>query len=124
MANDRQYDYHDGANFHVEDDRKAMNEDRDYMEETAAELDVPMNAVNREESKEERDLGVDNGRTTGFVSLALSIISLFVLPVLLGAAGIVVGFMARRRGAQSLGNWAIGIGAVSILLGIFVLPFF
>nr|WP_279325966.1 DUF308 domain-containing protein [Bacillus sp. FJAT-47783] len=101
-----------------------MNEDRDYMEETAAELDVPMNAVNREESKEERDLGVDNGRTTGFVSLALSIISLFVLPVLLGAAGIVVGFMARRRGAQSLGNWAIGIGAVSILLGIFVLPFF
>ena len=54
----------------------------------------------------------------------LSIISLFVLPVLLGAAGIIVGYIARRRGAQGLGAWAMGIGVVSLVLGIFIIPFF
>jgi hypothetical protein len=36
----------------------------------------------------------------------------------------VLGFVARRRGAESLGAWAIGLGAISIIVGIFVLPFF
>ena len=41
-----------------------------------------------------------------------------------GAAGIIIGFIARRRGATGLGAWAIGIGAVSIIVGIFILQFF
>jgi uncharacterized membrane protein HdeD (DUF308 family) len=49
---------------------------------------------------------------------------LFILPVILGAAGVIVGFIARRRGANALGAWAIGIGIVSIVLGIFITPFF
>jgi uncharacterized membrane protein HdeD (DUF308 family) len=60
----------------------------------------------------------------GFSALALSILSLFVLPVLLGISGIVLGFIARARGAKGLGNWAIGIGAVSLVIGMFVLPFY
>jgi hypothetical protein len=60
----------------------------------------------------------------GTLALALAILSLFVLPILFGAAGIVLGFVARRRGAIGLGAWAIGIGAVSIVIGIFILPFF
>jgi hypothetical protein len=36
----------------------------------------------------------------------------------------VLGFVARRRGAEGLGAWAIGIGAISIILGMFILPFF
>lgn len=60
----------------------------------------------------------------GTLAIALSILSLFVLPILFGAAGIVLGFVARSRGAAGLGAWAIGIGALSIIVGIFVLPFF
>lgn len=125
MANGREYDNHGGTNFREEAEYKAINEDRDdYMEETAAELDLPFNSVDRDGEKEEQEIGTDNSRTMGYVGLALSVISLFVLPVLLGAAGIVVGFMARRRGALTLGSWAIGIGIVSVVLGMFVLPFF
>jgi hypothetical protein len=64
------------------------------------------------------------GRGIAGLALALSILSLFVLPIVMGAAGIIIGFIARRRGATTLGAWAIGIGAVSIIVGMFILPFF
>ncbi|WP_430392865.1 DUF308 domain-containing protein [Bacillus suaedaesalsae] len=67
---------------------------------------------------------VTSGKGIGGLALALSILSLFVLPIVLGAAGIIIGFIARRRGATRLGAWAIGIGAISIIVGMFVLPFF
>lgn len=67
---------------------------------------------------------VTSGKGIGGLALALSILSLFVLPIVLGAAGIIIGFIARRRGATTLGAWAIGIGAISIIVGMFVLPFF
>jgi uncharacterized membrane protein HdeD (DUF308 family) len=60
----------------------------------------------------------------GYLAIVLSVISLFIFPVILGASGIIVGFIARRRGAEALGGWAIGIGIVSLILGIFILPFF
>ncbi|MBO1512297.1 hypothetical protein I7822_11525 [Metabacillus sp. BG109] len=99
----------------------------DFKEETAAEIAAPVNlrrdyaVVDREA---DRDEVVGEGRGMGYLALALSIISLFILPVILGAAGIIVGFIARRRGANALGAWAIGIGAISIILGIFIMPFF
>lgn len=113
--------------------------DHDHLEETSAELAAPMTydgtAMDRrtpeigrnyggsyQEARDTRD--ETDGRGVGYIGLALSILSLFVFPVLLGAAGIIVGFIARRRGAGSLGGWAIGIGVVSILLGMFVRPYF
>lgn len=93
---------------------------RDYLEETSAEMAAPV---------DNRDIGRDveataeGGRGWGYTAIALSIISLFILPVLFGAAGIVLGFVARRRGAEGLGATAIGIGAVAIIIGLFILPF-
>ena len=98
--------------------------DTNYIEETSAEIAAPVTlGRDREDGREEDDEAV-SGRGIGFAALALSIISLFVLPVLFGAAGIVLGFIARRRGAKSLGNWAIGLGIVSIIVGLFIAPFF
>jgi hypothetical protein len=94
--------------------------DEIYQEETAAEIAVPVPAVRRRGSDEETITG---GRGLAWSALALSILSLFILPVLFGAAGIVLGFVARRRGS-SIGTWAIGIGMISILVGLFILPFF
>jgi hypothetical protein len=94
--------------------------DEYYQEETAAEIAAPVPVVRRRGSDEETETG---GRGLAYSALALSILSLFILPVLFGAAGIILGFMARRRGS-ALGSWAIGIGVISILVGIFILPFF
>ncbi len=78
----------------------------------------------KEETAEMNEDDVTAGRGIGTFAIVLSILSLFFLPVLLGAAGIVVGFISRRSGATSLGNWAIGIGAISILMTVFFSPFF
>ncbi|WP_413231353.1 MULTISPECIES: DUF4190 domain-containing protein [Mesobacillus] len=91
-----------------------------YQEETAAEIAAPAPPAINRRSEEESTTG---GRGLAYSALALSILSLFILPVLFGAAGIVLGFMARRRGS-AIGSWAIGIGTISILVGIFILPFF
>ncbi|HZH59721.1 MAG TPA: DUF4190 domain-containing protein [Metabacillus sp.] len=99
----------------------------DYETEAAAEIAAPVNSGRTyDRADTDADLGerVGEGRGIGYLALALSIISLFILPVILGAAGIIVGFIARRRGALGTGAWAIGIGAVSIILGIFIMPFF
>lgn len=92
-----------------------------FREETAAEIAAPV-TVNRREVRTEDTAG-EGGGVLGLSALALSILSLFVFPVLFGAAGIILGFIARSRGAAS-GTWAITVGAISLILGIFVLPFF
>lgn len=98
-----------------------------FMEETAAEVAVPVaasgNYAERNRLEAERE-DAGEGTGVGWGALILSILSLFFLPVLLGAAGVILGFIARRRGASTLGAWAIGIGIVSIVIGVFILPFF
>jgi hypothetical protein len=114
--------------FEYVDPNLGANADSSYNEETAAEVAAPINygTTKRDANYEgnNTDDKVAGGAGLGWLALALSIISLFVMPVLLGAAGIIIGFIARRRGATGLGAWAIGIGAVSIIVGIFILPFF
>jgi|SRR4051812_21961401 hypothetical protein len=92
-----------------------------YHEETAAEISQPMTFKKQESGSNSK--AKEGGNAIGFAAIALSILSLFVFPVLFGAAGIVLGFVARRRGATS-GTWAVTIGAISLILGIFILPFF
>jgi hypothetical protein len=120
----------------------AQSADPYSREEYAAEVAPNVIDLNRREKETvrpdttERDLNeglnvsetnvddVTGGRGIAGLALALSILSLFVMPIILGAAGIIIGFIARRRGATTLGAWAIGIGAVSIIVGLFILPFF
>ncbi|WP_221565599.1 DUF308 domain-containing protein [Alkalihalobacillus sp. TS-13] len=104
--------------------------EEDFMEETAAEV-LPLPEQERVMDKEREDSYNNDadpedteGRGVGIFAIALSILSLFFLPVLLGAAGIIVGFFARRRGARTLGNWAIGLGIASIVISLIFAPFF
>ncbi|MCY8093411.1 DUF4190 domain-containing protein [Bacillus haynesii] len=96
----------------------------EFLEETAAEVAPTYRTDNGDNGEVRNDADAAGGRVTGYIALALSIISLFMLPVLLGIAGIIVGYIARRQGAAGLGAWAMGIGAVSLVLGIFITPFF
>lgn len=103
----------------------------EYQEETAAEVAPTTGFVGSRPFEEEYE-GLDEnegddvtaGRGVGTFAIVLSVLSLFFLPILLGAAGIIVGFISRRNGARALGNWAIGIGALSIILTVFFSPFF
>ncbi|MFS0635862.1 DUF308 domain-containing protein [Mesobacillus foraminis] len=101
-------------------------------EETAAEIAAPVPAKalkrnqNNQPGQNAQDQGAQkaSGSMMGISAIAISILSLFVLPFILGATGIVLGFIARSRGAKGLGSWAIGIGALSVIIGMFILPFF
>lgn len=99
-----------------------------YREETAAEMAVPrLNRVRDDQVNDDRnrtdEVGA-SGTVVGIIALIVSIISLFMMPFLLGIIGIIGGFISRSKGATSLGSWAIGIGAISIIVGIFIAPFF
>lgn len=98
-----------------------------YREETAAELAEPVPVRHENQVDNDRDDRVDRttgGRGMGYAGLIVSVLGLFIMPVLLGIVGIALGFFARSRGEQSLGAWAIGIGAAAVIMGLFVLPFF
>ncbi|MCH1624949.1 DUF4190 domain-containing protein [Fredinandcohnia quinoae] len=128
MADDvNKRDLQDYDGNHYVDPNLGANTDSDYKEETAAEVAAPINygsTRNFERADIDTESRATGGTGMGWLALALSIISLFVMPVIMGAAGIIIGFIARRRGATGLGAWAIGIGAISIIVGIFILPFF
>ncbi|WP_224773253.1 DUF308 domain-containing protein [Metabacillus idriensis] len=130
MADEKDYDYHGNIkDYDLREDKVGYNRpdvSEDYKEETAAEIAAPATLrrdADYDRDEEKSDTAAD-GRRMGYLAIVLSVISLFVFPVILGAAGIIVGFIARRRGAEALGVWAIGIGIVSLILGIFILPFF
>lgn len=97
-------------------------DDRD--EEVASELstvDFDDDRINPD--RKDDDIGAQARSVPGWIALALSILSFFIMPIILGGAGIIVGFIARNRDSEWLGNTAIVAGAISILIALFVRPF-
>lgn len=64
------------------------------------------------------------GTLYGWGSIILAVISFFIWPIVLGAASIIFGFVARSRGTNVLGLIGIIAGALSIISAFFVIPFF
>lgn len=94
-----------------------------YREEAAAEV-VPLDSQRKsEEEAFEEDRQTVKTHRVGILALVLSILSLLIMPIILGAAGIITGIYARRRESKTLGNWAIGIGAVSIIASLIFSPY-
>ena len=124
----------DNRNLALMEEEKDENRiDDTFQEETAAEYGAvgggmsarPFSGADDGLGTEDSENGdVTAGRGVGTFAIVLSILSLFFLPLFLGVAGIIVGFVARRYGANATGNWAIGIGAISILMTVFFSPFF
>ncbi|MBB5173904.1 DUF4190 domain-containing protein [Texcoconibacillus texcoconensis] len=102
----------------------------DYGAETAAEIAPNAGLGAREgglergeESDDMASTEMEEQRGMGVIGIVVSILSLFFMPILLGIAGIVLGFIARRSGANGLGNTAIVIGAFSVIASLFFTPF-
>ncbi|WP_061568026.1 DUF308 domain-containing protein [Caldibacillus debilis] len=92
-----------------------------YNAESAAEF-AP--EVRKDRTNRYRDESEGNGPWFGYLAIALAILSLFVMPVFLGAVAIILGVVSRNREARTLGNWAIGIGILSVIIGLFIAPFY
>lgn len=97
--------------------------ERTRDEETAQELTADDISDRNVEREDRSDSGSHATSAVGWVALILSIASFFFMPIILGGAGIIVGFIAKSRDADTLGNTAIIAGAVSIIITLFVLPY-
>ncbi|WP_188453642.1 DUF4190 domain-containing protein [Virgibacillus oceani] len=119
-ASDDNNDTQDLVATNLNGQRRSAIQSRKRDEETAAEMTA--DDFDRPVTMEDDDTD-SHASTWGWVALALSIVSFFIWPIVLGGAGIIVGFVAKSRDADTLGNTAIIAGAVSIIITLFILPF-
>lgn len=90
-------------------------------EETAGELSpVRYEATDNDD---DAHIGTRLNSVSGWIGIALAVMSFFMLPVILGVAAIIVGFVARSRDAEWLGNAAISVGVISLIVRLFIVPF-
>lgn len=91
-----------------------------YDEEIASELTTE--ETHWQQREEEHD--DTQGKGVGTMALVLSITSLFFVPLLLGPAGVICGFIAMRKGARALGIWAMAVGVISVASTLIFSPYF
>jgi len=103
------------------------NEERpSYDEEMANEL-AQISPDYNYKDEPARDGKIENtnrGIWLGYASLLVGIVALFTSPILFGVMAIILGVIARKAGGEKAGSWGIGLGTVSIVLGLFLIPFF
>ena len=105
-------------------DGQGSEKTSDYYEETSAEFVSPYDLLKREPYPEEIDATESRGKLIGYGALFLGILSFFVFPVILGVVALIMGFIALRQGEMTIGSWAISISTLSLLISLFILPFF
>lgn len=112
--------YNTDANRDMDEGHRTPEPDNDrnrrkFLEETASEFTEPVRNVERED---------DVQHAYGWIALALSIISFFFLPVLFAIAGVILGIVARNRQSYILGYSAIVLGIISLIVQLFIMPYF
>ncbi|UOQ42503.1 hypothetical protein MUN89_10895 [Halobacillus salinarum] len=116
-----------------DEELEELEEDRDpeqpvygdsYEEEFAQEATaVPISEpMQNEEQETTMDNNVNAGM--GWLGLTVAVLSFFFAPIIMGAAGIILGIVAKRRNADTLGNMAIIVSVISILFSLFFAPFY
>lgn len=89
---------------------------------TADDYNEPKNADEQQSNMQEQS-NVNANSGFGWFAIVLSVLSFFWMPIVLGAAGIILGIVARNRGAQTLGNIAIVVGGLAIVARLLITPF-
>lgn len=103
-----------------------INQSNERDEEFAAELTAnDFNGPIASESEKVNTKSEVEAKTGfGWFAVVASILSFFLMPIFLSAVGIIIGFVAKSRGADTLGNTAIIAGALSMIITLFIVPFF
>ncbi|WP_217586722.1 hypothetical protein [Lentibacillus saliphilus] len=93
------------------------------QEEIASELSTHAFQGERETHRDSEEEQTKASSAVGWLALTLAVLSYFMMPIILGTGGIILGFVARTRHTDTLGNTAIITGAASIIITLFILPF-
>ncbi len=119
MHGKEKFDYDETKNIQSRFEQQKANEKQEkYREETAAEF-LP---VYSDVLADTTDAG-PFGRMLGYSSLVLAILSIFFMPITLGIASVVLAIPAIRKGADSIGGWALGVSLTVLLYHLTILPF-
>ncbi|TFB24820.1 DUF4190 domain-containing protein [Filobacillus milosensis] len=106
----------------TEYEARDIGPDTEFASETAtfnpSELDE--DKIRKEEKETRFEEHVDAG--WGWIALVVSLLSFFVWTLLFAVVGAVMGIYAKRRGADTLGNIAIGLALLAVALRLFVFP--
>lgn len=100
--------------------------DWENIDHDKKELDIEA----AEEITPDDEIFIDDGDVTdkniknvfGWVALALGLIAFFIAPYLFAVASIILGFFARAQGATLLGNSAIVVAILAVLVRMFMMP--
>ncbi|MEX2462425.1 MAG: hypothetical protein WD469_14190 [Paenibacillaceae bacterium] len=88
-------------------------------EEYATELAEPM----KHDAQSDGD-AEPISRIWGWSAMVVSILSLFIFPIIMGSAGSILGIIAVFKGTRMLGGWSIAIGLVSIFTALILVPYY
>jgi hypothetical protein len=103
------------------------HENQGTKEEFSTELAAPtvsgpVTEKNSERSTKPAEL--NRSKTIGYAALFVALLSMFILPVVLGPAAIILGFMAYRGGKRGLGTWSVALGLLSFAAYFLLLTFY
>ncbi|QDP40624.1 DUF4190 domain-containing protein [Radiobacillus deserti] len=106
-------------------DEELWSLDEPYKQDVEFAQEMTANDFNRPIHSDEQMTNMRSKVRTGigWTALVLTILSFFTMPILFAAVGIILGFVSKGRGADTLGNTSIIIGAVSIVITMFIAPF-
>lgn len=103
------------------DEFESRRDDAKY--EMSAELAPPLRAPVSNDADGEKPGEQATGSGFGLTGISLSVLSLFILPYITAPIGIILGYMAYRRDARTLGLWSMILGAISIIGAMVVYPY-
>lgn len=101
-------------------------EKRDLMnEEQLNDDDVEFSAefLAEEEQDANKDTDEFMMQALGWLAVVVAILAFFTMPVLFATAGIVLGFISRNRGHLWIGNTAIVLSILALIIQLLIFPF-
>ncbi|MGZ0050284.1 DUF4190 domain-containing protein [Brevibacillus gelatini] len=109
----------------TQEDRAPAASVRDDDIEAASEIAEPIPARRSGREVNDDDDSRESGASgIGITGLGLSILSLFLMPYFMAPIGMVLGYLAYRRGSRTLGAWAMIVGALAILGALVIYPYY
>ncbi|GEN33148.1 MULTISPECIES: hypothetical protein [Aneurinibacillus] len=77
----------------------------------------------RQEYREANERKKEGGTGLGILGLVMALLAFFMMPIMLGVSGFIVGYIAAARGSKA-GRWAMGLSAVAVLLTLLLRLFY
>lgn len=96
--------------------------DHTWDEEFSADMTYDSTHHDQHEDKDTKGRNEQSYQITGWIAVILSIASFFIMPIIMAAAGVILGVISRTKRARTLGNTAIVISIISFAYFLFIRP--